>query len=126
MWCAARACGSTIRTGRAYLDVYNNVASVGHCHPHVVAALSRQAAMLNTHTRYLHESVLDYAERLLGYFPPALGHVMFTCTGSEANDLALRVAEGAHRRHRRDRHAKSPITASPAPIAEMSPSLGAG
>ena len=55
--------------GRAYLDVYNNVASVGHCHPHVVEALSRQAATLNTHTRYLHESVLDYAERLLGYFP---------------------------------------------------------
>ena len=79
--------------GRAYLDVYNNVASVGHCHPHVVAALSRQAAILNTHTRYLHESVLDYAERLLGYFPAELGHVMFTCTGSEANDLALRVAK---------------------------------
>lgn len=78
--------------GSAYLDVYNNVASVGHCHPHVVAALSRQAAELNTHTRYLHKGVLAYAERLLGYFPPQLGHVMFTCTGSEANDLALRLA----------------------------------
>jgi 4-aminobutyrate aminotransferase-like enzyme len=78
--------------GRAYLDVYNNVASVGHCHPHVVAALARQAGVLNTHTRYLHDLVLDYAERLLGYFPPELGHVMFTCTGSEANDLAFRVA----------------------------------
>ena len=75
--------------GNAYLDVYNNVASVGHCHPHVVAALSRQAAVLNTHTRYLHESVLEYAERLLGHFPTGLGHVMFTCTGSEANDLAF-------------------------------------
>lgn len=79
--------------GRAYLDVYNNVACVGHSHPHVVEALSRQAAILNTHTRYLHEAVLDYAERLLGYFPPELAHVMFTCTGSEANDLALRVAK---------------------------------
>ncbi|MFA5121764.1 aspartate aminotransferase family protein [Zavarzinia sp.] len=78
--------------GKAYLDTYNNVASVGHCHPHVVEALSRQAALLNTHTRYLHETILDYAERLLGYFPPELSHVMFTCTGSEANDLALRIA----------------------------------
>lgn len=78
--------------GEAYLDVYNNVASVGHCHPHVVAALSRQAAVLNTHTRYINDVILDYADRLLGYFPPELSHVMFTCTGSEANDLAYRVA----------------------------------
>jgi 4-aminobutyrate aminotransferase-like enzyme len=78
--------------GEAYLDVYNNVASVGHCHPHVVAALARQAAVLNTHTRYLDETILDYAERLLATLPEALGHVMFTCTGSEANDLAYRVA----------------------------------
>ncbi|MGK9230131.1 aspartate aminotransferase family protein [Inquilinus limosus] len=78
--------------GERYLDAYNNVASVGHCHPHVVAALARQAAVLNTHTRYLGEGVLDYAERLLATFPPEIGHVMFTCTGSEANDLALRVA----------------------------------
>lgn len=78
--------------GAPYLDAYNNVASVGHCHPRVVAALARQAGTLNTHTRYLHEAVLDYAERLLAYFPAELSHVMFTCTGSEANDLALRVA----------------------------------
>jgi len=78
--------------GERYLDAYNNVASVGHCHPHVVAALARQAAVLNTHTRYLSEGVLDYAERLLATFPPEIGHVMFTCTGSEANDLALRAA----------------------------------
>ncbi len=68
------------------------MASVGHCHPHVVQAIARQAAVLNTHTRYLHESVLDLAEKLLATFPPEIGHVMFTCTGSEANDLALRVA----------------------------------
>jgi 4-aminobutyrate aminotransferase-like enzyme len=78
--------------GHRYLDAYNNVASVGHCHPHVVQAIARQAAVLNTHTRYLHETVLDFAERLLATFPPQIGHVMFTCTGSEANDLALRVA----------------------------------
>jgi 4-aminobutyrate aminotransferase-like enzyme len=78
--------------GQAYLDAYNNVACVGHCHPHVVAALSKQAAILNTHTRYINEGILLYAERLLGSFPAELGHVMFTCTGSEANDLAYRVA----------------------------------
>ena len=78
--------------GHRYLDGYNNVASVGHCHPHVVEAIARQASILNTHTRYLHETVLDYAERLLGTLPPEIGHIMFTCTGSEANDLALRVA----------------------------------
>lgn len=78
--------------GLRYLDAYNNVASVGHCHPKVVAALAQQAGVLNTHTRYLHDAVLDYAERLLNLFPAELGHVMFTCTGSEANDLALRVA----------------------------------
>lgn len=81
--------------GNAYLDVYNNVASVGHCHPQVVAAIARQAATLNTHTRYLHETILDYAERLLARMPAELGHVMFTCTGSEANDLALRLARAA-------------------------------
>ncbi|MDB5549047.1 MAG: aminotransferase class III-fold pyridoxal phosphate-dependent enzyme [Tardiphaga sp.] len=78
--------------GEAYLDVYNNVASVGHCHPHVVAALSRQAATLNTHTRYLTDGILDYAERLLATLPDDLAQVMFTCTGSEANDLAYRAA----------------------------------
>jgi 4-aminobutyrate aminotransferase-like enzyme len=78
--------------GDRYLDAYNNVASVGHCHPRVVQAIARQAAVLNTHTRYLHETVLDFAEKLLTTFPSEIGHVMFTCTGSEANDLALRVA----------------------------------
>jgi 4-aminobutyrate aminotransferase-like enzyme len=81
--------------GKAYLDCYNNVASVGHCHPRVVHALAEQAATLATHTRYLHDGILDYAERLLSLFPPALSHVMFTCTGSEANDLAYRIARAA-------------------------------
>ncbi|NPD14308.1 aspartate aminotransferase family protein [Xinfangfangia sp. D13-10-4-6] len=81
--------------GNPWLDCYNNVASVGHCHPRVVEAMAKQASTLATHTRYLHEGILDYAERLLGYFPPALSHVMFTCTGSEANDLAYRIARAA-------------------------------
>ena len=55
--------------GKAYLDTYNNVASVGHCHPHVVAATARQSAVFASHTRYLHEGVLSYAERLLAHFP---------------------------------------------------------
>jgi len=80
------------KVGRAYLDTYNNVASVGHCHPHVVAATARQAALFASHTRYLHDGILEYAERLLSHFPAELGHVMFTCTGSEANDLAFRIA----------------------------------
>ena len=83
------------RDGHAYLDTYNNVASVGHCHPRVVAAMAQQAAILATHTRYLHDGILDYADRLLALFPPALSHVMFTCTGSEANDLGYRIARAA-------------------------------
>lgn len=79
--------------GNAYLDVYNNVASLGHCQPDVVAAVTRQWATLNTHTRYLHETILDYSEKLLATFPADLSHVMFTCTGSEANDLAYRIAK---------------------------------
>ena len=78
--------------GRRYLDCYNNVASVGHCHPHVVAALARQAATLNTHTRYLHEAVVEYAERLTATMPTELSVCLLVCTGTEANDLAIRIA----------------------------------
>jgi len=81
--------------GNAYLDAYNNVPAVGHCHPKVVEAVARQAATLNTHTRYATETILDYAERLLATVPPEIGNVMFTCTGSEAVDLALRIARFA-------------------------------
>ena len=77
--------------GKRYLDAYNNVPHVGHCHPRVVAALSRQAATLNTHTRYLDENIVAYAERLASLFHPDLSMVMLCCTGSEANDLALRI-----------------------------------
>ena len=79
--------------GRAYLDAYNNVPIVGHCHPQVVEALARQARTLNTHTRYLAEQPLQLAAELLATLPPQLENVIFTCTGSEANDLAARVSK---------------------------------
>ncbi|MBT8040669.1 MAG: aminotransferase class III-fold pyridoxal phosphate-dependent enzyme [Gammaproteobacteria bacterium] len=78
--------------GRRYLDCYNNVAAVGHCHPRVVAAISEQAAKLATHTRYLHENVVRYAERLAETFAGELGVCMFANSGSEANELAFRMA----------------------------------
>ena len=78
--------------GRKYLDMYNNVPHVGHCHPQVVDAIARQSAILNTHTRYLSEPVLDYAERLTATLPEGLDVAMFSCTGTEANELALRIA----------------------------------
>jgi 4-aminobutyrate aminotransferase-like enzyme len=81
--------------GRKYLDCYNNVPSVGHCHPHVVEALTRQIATLNTHTRYLHHNVVEYAEMLAATLPGDLSVCLFVCTGSEANDLAYRVARAA-------------------------------
>ncbi len=115
--------------GNAYLDAYNNVPSVGHSHPRVAEAVSRQLLTLNTHTRYLTEGVVAYAERLLATHtlgPAAAAepaHAMFTCTGSEANDLALRIA-----RHHTGgtgvivtANAYHGVTAS---LAELSPSLG--
>jgi 4-aminobutyrate aminotransferase-like enzyme/Ser/Thr protein kinase RdoA (MazF antagonist) len=86
-------------TGRGYLDCVNNVAHVGHAHPHVVAALARQAALLNTNTRYLHRTILEYAERLAATFPDPLSVVYFTNSGSEANELALRIARTVTGRH---------------------------
>lgn len=76
--------------GVEYLDCYNNVASVGHAHPGVVEAVHDQLRQLNTHTRYLHEGILDTAELLLSRLP-GLDQVMFVNSGSEANDLALRI-----------------------------------
>jgi 4-aminobutyrate aminotransferase-like enzyme len=111
--------------GRAYLDAYNNVPVVGHCHPRVVAAIAQQAATLNVHTRYLTTGLIDYAERLLATHDQGPDRAMFTCTGSEANDLALRIA----------RHVTGSsgviVTANAyhgvtAAVAEASPSLGAG
>jgi 4-aminobutyrate aminotransferase-like enzyme len=78
--------------GRRYLDCYNNVPSVGHCHPEVVATLARQAGTLNTHTRYLHHAIVEYAEMLADTLPGDLSACSFVCTGTEANDLAYRIA----------------------------------
>lgn len=79
--------------GRRYLDAYNNVANVGHCHPHVVAALEKQAKTLNTHTRYLHEAILDYGEALTATMGGDLSRLFLCCSGTEANELALRIAK---------------------------------
>ncbi|MCU0909694.1 MAG: aminotransferase class III-fold pyridoxal phosphate-dependent enzyme [Rhodobacteraceae bacterium] len=83
------------RGGTRYLDMYNNVAHVGHCHPAVVQAIATQAATLNTHTRYLHGLVLDLIENLAGRLGHDIGQAILTCTGSEANDVAIRMAQAA-------------------------------
>ena len=79
-------------TGRAFLDVYNNVPLVGHSHPRVVRAVQEQVALLNTNTRYLHDNVNRYAERLTRLLPEPLRVCYFVNSGSEANELALRLA----------------------------------
>jgi 4-aminobutyrate aminotransferase-like enzyme len=89
-----RAQGTKIwdASGEVLLDAYNNVPCVGHAHPRVVKAMTEQLSTISTNTRYLQDRVVEYAESLLETFNPALNRVMFTCTGSEANDLALRIA----------------------------------
>ncbi len=79
--------------GRAYLDCFNNVCHLGHAHPDVVEALSRQAELLNTNTRYLHDNIVEYSERLTATLPGDLAVASFVCTGSEANSLMIRMAE---------------------------------
>ena len=78
--------------GKRYLDCYNNVPCVGHCHPRVVEALTEQATALNVHTRYLHETVVEYGERLTATLADDLTMLFMTCTGTESNELALRMA----------------------------------
>ena len=78
--------------GRRYLDAYNNVPHVGHCHPAVVRAAAEQMAQLNTNTRYLNERVHDFAQQLVATLPGALKVCYFVNSGSEANELALRLA----------------------------------
>jgi len=78
--------------GQVYLDAVNNVPHVGHCHPHVVEAGQRQMAVLNTNTRYLHDALTQYADRLCGMLPDPLRVCFFVNSGSEANELALRLA----------------------------------
>ncbi len=109
--------------GRRYLDVYNNVPHVGHAHPSVVAAVRAQVGVLATHTRYLHESILDYAEQLTARLPPALDTCIFVNSGSEANDVAWRIAQ--HATGRRGAlimaHAYHGITDA---VAALTPSAG--
>jgi len=81
------------KEGTKYLDCYNNVPHVGHCHPKVVEAITKQASTLNTHTRYLHEGILNYVEKLTDTFDHNLTTAIMTCTGSEANDIAIRMAQ---------------------------------
>jgi 4-aminobutyrate aminotransferase-like enzyme len=80
---------------RRYLDCYNNVAVVGHSHPRVVQAVTQQQQLLATHSRYLHEAIVELAERLQSTLPPELDAVMVVNSGSEANDLAWRIARAA-------------------------------
>ncbi|MBN1406275.1 MAG: aminotransferase class III-fold pyridoxal phosphate-dependent enzyme [Calditrichaceae bacterium] len=78
--------------GKTYIDAVNNVSHVGHCHPAVVKAINEQNTVLNTNTRYLHDNLVRYAERLTATMPDPLNVCFFVCSGSEANDLALRIA----------------------------------
>ncbi|SJN08737.1 Omega-amino acid--pyruvate aminotransferase [Leucobacter sp. 7(1)] len=82
----------TEASGQRYLDGYNNVPHVGHANPRVVAAMADQAARLNIHTRYLNDRVIDYSEQLLATFAPELDRVLYGNSGSEANELAIRIA----------------------------------
>jgi 4-aminobutyrate aminotransferase-like enzyme len=81
--------------GRRYVDMYNNVPCVGHANPHVVDAMARQQATLNVHSRYLHEGVVAFAERLAALHGPRIESVVFTCSGTEANEVAIRMARFA-------------------------------
>src|SRR5580658_374049 len=81
--------------GRRYVDMYNNVPCVGHANPRVADAMARQQATLNTHSRYLHEGIVEFAERLAALHGPQIESVVFSCSGTEANEVALRMARFA-------------------------------
>lgn len=85
--------------GGRWLDMVNNVAHCGHNHPRIVAAGQDQTARLNTNSRYLHDTVVAYADRLVRLFPPGLSVAFFVNSGSEANDLAIRLARAATGNH---------------------------
>jgi len=78
--------------GNTFVDCVNNPSHVGHCHPVVVKRMQQQIAKLNTNTRYLHNNIIEYAKRITAILPPALHVCYFTNSGSEANDLAIRMA----------------------------------
>ena len=81
--------------GTRYVDMYNNVPCVGHANPRVVEAMARQQGTLNVHSRYLHEGIIEFAERLANLHGDSFESVVFSCTGTEANEVALRMARGA-------------------------------
>ncbi len=81
--------------GRRYVDMYNNVPCVGHANPRVTEAMARQQATLNVHSRYLHEGIVAFAERLAALHGPQIESVIFSCSGTEANEVALRMARVA-------------------------------
>ncbi|HCC45864.1 MAG TPA: aspartate aminotransferase family protein [Gammaproteobacteria bacterium] len=78
--------------GREYIDMYNNVPCVGHAHPHVVEAMHKQASTLNVHSRYLHEDIVRLAERFTQLHGAQIESVVFACSGTEANDVAMSMA----------------------------------
>lgn len=120
----AKGCLIWDRDGREYLDAYNNVVSVGHCHPRVIAAVHEQMQTLCTHTRYLQDGILDFAEEFVATFGGRIRHVMFTCTGSEANDLALQIAMH-HTGRKGVIITANAYTGNSALASELSPSLSA-
>ena len=98
--------------GKRYIDMYNNVPCVGHANPRVAEAMARQLGTLNVHSRYLHEGILDYAERLISLHHDGIESVVFACSGTEASEIALFMARGATgggraRAHRHDRAARA-------------------
>jgi len=84
--------------GRCYVDMYNNVPCVGHANPRVVEAMARQQATLNVHSRYLHEAAIEFCERLVALHGPQIESVILSCSGTEANEVALRMARFRHRK----------------------------
>ena len=75
-----------------YMDCYNNVPCVGHCHPHVIESLSKQAGQLNTHSRYISKVVVDYSERLMNLHTNPLSVLQMGCSGTEAIEIAIKVS----------------------------------
>ena len=84
--------------GNTYLDAYNNIPLVGHCHPKISQVISEKVRKLNTNTRYLYDEFTEYAEKLLSYFPKKLNKVFFVNSGSAATDLAVRMAQNFKQR----------------------------
>lgn len=113
-------------TGRRYLDAYNNVAHVGHAHPRVVRAVSEQLAVLNTNTRYLQDQLIEYANDLTALFPQSLSVCYFTASGSEANELALRLARAYTGQRDLIVMDSAHIMATPSTLIDISPYKHAG